>query len=360
MQLYCPGCRAAFAGTTHCPKCGGRLLAPQESFVLSGSINKAPPEPEEATFGGRAVVGSAVGLALWFGGRELATAFGYERELTANLLDGGILAFGLLLAAAVVGGLIAGVGRDDGATLGATAGAAVAALPLLMAAYDANGVPPGVPGVALGTLLAFAAAVLAGLVGSRVWPPPTALPQATASSHGSSLARLAEEEVAKRTTRPTAWGRIVVATLIAVAGVMLTDFIRVGLYKGSLGLMPVAGAKQSPYIGFQIAVAFVAVAGVVSSISTGAGLRHGLFTGLIAAAGVFAASWNQPDHTFPSIEGAYLTFDQTPEAVTSPRGAIRIFGGMIAVATAGGWVGGTLFPPLAPYWRRAKRLQQQS
>ena len=41
MQLLCPDCQTAFAGATHCPKCGGRLISPQEAHLLR-KIRKTP------------------------------------------------------------------------------------------------------------------------------------------------------------------------------------------------------------------------------------------------------------------------------------------------------------------------------
>ncbi len=31
MQLFCPACQAAFAGTQRCPQCAGLLLLPHEA-----------------------------------------------------------------------------------------------------------------------------------------------------------------------------------------------------------------------------------------------------------------------------------------------------------------------------------------
>jgi hypothetical protein len=364
MQLYCQTCQAAFSAASHCPKCGGRLLSPQESFIYSGAPKDPPPDPVAPTFSSRVLVGVGAGLGLYFGLRELAIACG---ALTAGgpwLAEGGAVELGLRLVCVLVGAVLAGAGREPGLPAGLLTGALAAGL-LAAADIMAAGGP-----AAVGWMTPAAVAVLAalggaaGAVGSRVWPPDADLPQATpatASSRGSSLARLADDEAELRKPRPTAWARILAGAALAAVGLLVTEEIRHGLHRGTGGLLQTGGNHVGPQVGFQIAVCMLALGGVVAGAGTGAGFRHGLLAGVLAAVGIYLAAANRPDAPYPAIDGYFLTFDRKAEPVVSdPRAAAEVLGLVTGLCTFGGWLGGQLFLPLAPPRMRNKRLVAQT
>jgi hypothetical protein len=203
----------------------------------------------------------------------------------------------------------------------------------------------------------------AGAVGARVWPPEALLPQvapAKGSSRGSSLIVLAEESVAARAPRPTAWVRVLVGAAVAAAGLLASEEIRFALARGSFGLLHTAAANRGPVVGFQIAVFLLGLGGVFAGATTGAGFRHGVFAGLLAAVAVYVAAANRPDAPYPAVEGYFVTFERSPEPIANAGAAAEVVGLVIGLCAAGGWLGGQLFPPLAPPAMRKRRLINQT
>lgn len=359
MQLFCQTCQAAFAGASHCPKCGGRLLAPQESFIFSGPPKDLPGELVPPTVTERIAVGIGVGLGLYLGLRELALAGGALNY--GGPADGGV-DFALRLFALLAGAILAGAGREQGLPAGLGVGAAGGGLFLAADTYAAGGV------AAVGWVAPAAAGVIAllagpaGAVGALIWPPPPELPQATpaaaGSSHGSSLYRLVEESADRVKERPTLWLRVLAGAAVAAAGLLLSDDIRHWLARGSGGLLQTDGARRGPTVGFQIAIILLGLGGVVAAAGTGAGFRHGLFAGLLTAAGVYLAASNRPDAPFPAIDGYFTMFGRKAEPIVGdPGAAAEVLGLTIGLCTAGGWLGGQLFPPLAAPTRRRRPAQ---
>jgi hypothetical protein len=360
MQLYCQTCQAAFAGVSHCPKCGGRLLSPQESFIHSGSPTETLPDPEPPTLGNRLAVGAGVGLGLYFGLREVLGACGV---VSLGSPAAGAVDIALRVAGVLAGGLLAGAGRDRGLPVGLAAGLVIAGVLLAADVFTAGGPAAAgtTPLVVAGVLTVLAAP--AGAVGARVWPPAPDLPQVLptrGSSHGSSLSKLVEEEAVLRAPRPTQWIRILAGAAIAAAGLLASDEIRTALAKVSLGLLQTGGAHRGPLVGFQIAVILLTLGGMFAGATTGTGFRHGLFAGLFAAVSVYLAAANRPDAAYPAIDGYFATFDREVRPISEARPAAEVMALVLGLTTAGGWLGGQLFPPLAPPHMRKRRLVSQT
>src|SRR5262245_66662677 len=117
MQLFCQSCQAAFAATSHCPRCGNRLLSPQESFIHNAPTKQPPPDPIPSTFTNRLLAGVLVALAVVFGLRELAGAVHLSQGLTVeehwSETNKDPTTLALRLVAMVAGGLVAGAGRRE-------------------------------------------------------------------------------------------------------------------------------------------------------------------------------------------------------------------------------------------------------
>jgi hypothetical protein len=361
MQLFCQSCQVAYAGISNCPKCGERLLAPQESFIFSGTPKDAQQEQVPATITARMGVGVAAGLGLYVGLRELASAIGV---LGFNGPTDGAVDFALRLFALLAGAILAGAGRKQGLPAGLGVGAVGGGLLLAADTYLAGGL------AAAGWVAPAAAGVIAvlsgpaGAVGALVWPPEVELPKldpaVTASSRGSSLLRLAEETNERIQPRPTLWLRILAGAAVAAAGLMLSDDIRMWLNRGSAGLLQTGGLQRGPIVGFQIAVFLLALGGVVSAAGTGAGFRHGFLTGVLTAAVVYFVTLKRTE-SFPAVDGYFITFGREVESIAAgKRAAAEVTGLVIGLSTLGGWLGGQLFPPLVPPELRKRRLVRQS
>ncbi len=358
MQLFCPDCQTAFAGTPLCPKCGVRLIAPQESFVRAVVVpTQELPDPVQTTFLGRVVLGTVSALGLFLALREFALAFH-----GGGIIDVFTLC-GLRLAAVAAGGLLTGAGRANGAQPGFAAGLFAG---VLLTAHDvvlSGGTELWWPiGLAVGFPLVAGAT---GRIGSRIWPAPMDLPQvatpsAVTASRASTLSRLSESTDTRRGERPTVWLRILIGGLIAFAAVVASDQIRLFLAKASSGLFNTGGVNRAAAVGAQIAAIILVLGGMVAGANTGAGLRHGFYTALFTALNLFGAVLVRGTPDYPPITGLFAYLDMPIQSFFNPQSAAVILAFLIGLVTAGGWLGGQLFPPLAPAWMRKRKLHQQS
>jgi hypothetical protein len=94
---------------------------------------------------------------------------------------------------------------------------------------------------------------------------------------------------------------------------------------------------------------------VFAASGTGAGIRHGMFAGFLGAAGVVALCHSQ-GAALPPVEYflSRSSLDHLP--ITSPTVLGTLGMAVAALGALGGWLGGTLFPVMAPPHMR-KRLQ---
>jgi hypothetical protein len=348
MQLYCPSCQATYAAAPRCPRCGDRLVTPAESF--SALAEKAPPPPDivRTTTGGRIFIGCALALGLYLGLRE----WGLTVIPAGEWWDGiaGLSVTVVLRAAgAALGGLLAGAGRSPGTATGASVGLICGGLYML-----ADGVS-GSDAIMFDGAVWAGLAVLsatAGAIGSRMWPPPADIP-VERGSRGSSLAALAEEEQ-KKGPRPTAWGRIALALVLAAVAVCAADTTRTLMKKGSAGLLNMGGPAQAPLVDLQLATMGLMLAGVVAGAGTGAGLRHGVIAGLLAGLGVLGLASSGLTVADPVVEGLLWTLDMPTDGSAGGRGLLAVFGSVFGLVALAGWFGGQLLPVLAPKWMQSK------
>ncbi|CAN5605795.1 hypothetical protein BH11PLA2_BH11PLA2_06310 [soil metagenome] len=362
MQLFCPSCQAAFTAQSHCPKCGSRLLSPQESFITNKRAKAPPPDPIPATFSARITVGSIVAMGLVLGFREIVAALSVLQELPTterwDASNADSITFGTRLFAVLVGGLIAGASRRQGLQVGAMVGLLVGGGLTGLDVFAAGQVHDFYT-----VLLAIAFPLIAGLAGatgSWLWPADADLPEPThLSSHGSSMAKLAVQDAVRRRERPTAWFRIAFAATLVVIGVIASDSIRYGLSKGSGGWLNTGGINRSATMGLQIATILTILGGIISGMGTGAGFKHGLFAGILAGMGLLITSGSRPNGLFPALEGYLNFFDIAHDPLTTPRIGFDVMIGLLSIMAACGWLGGQLFPSLAPkkLWHRKAQLQ---
>ena len=359
MQLYCPHCKAAFSSGGRCPRCDGRLVTPAEAFESAAELVSAPPEPLRPTATARAILGSVVAAGMYLGLREWAAA-GYAAAGTAEPWDqpgGYVLAVVLRVIAVLVGGAIAGAGRPGGAGSGGIVGLACGAATL--ATDVVGGATAGLTdGLVLGGLTAVAAA--AGWVGSRVWPSPIELPAPTYRTHGSSLLQLARDDERQRAPKPTRWLRVLAGASAAILAVAAAETIRNTLKYNTGGYLHIGGPVQAPYVCMEIAGLLVIVSATAAAGGTGAGLRHGVLTGLAAGATIAGLTALGVPAVTIVVEGVVRTFDMPADNMTSNSAVATAFLAVLFGCAVGGWLGGTLLPPLAPPWLRSRALGELS
>jgi hypothetical protein len=306
-----------------------------------------PPPRPDPTAAGRAAVGTVLALGLYLGLRKLAAGTVLAAAPDPGgwwLSPAGLAAVHAAQAVAVgFGALVAAAGRPRGYPLGLAVGALCGGLFL---GYDLlAGAPPEDLVLYLQPPLLAVVGLAAGALGAKVWPAAPALPAPPpAGGRLSSLALAAE--LAETRGRPTAWARVLVAAVAMAAAVGMADRVRVGVQRNSGGLFRVQTLGQGQYLTWQLATLAVLAAGAAAGAGTGAGARHGLLAGGLAGGGVLGLC-AKAGGALPPVEYwlAALGLDGLP--VTAPAAAAAVVGGVVLAGLVGGWLGGTLFPPLA-------------
>ena len=350
MNLFCPSCDAAYTGATNCPKCGGRLVTPAEAFALPIGAIQEPPDLIRPTAATRLLMGTVAGLGVFFAGRDLISAVAVASgESSAGWWissTGMPVGIALRVVAAAAGGLLAGAGRPAGAVTGLTGGLILSAV-----FFSVLGNPDAAKGL---EAFAFAAVVVvaaaAGMVGAWRWEPASDPPRVDKpSTHGSSLARFAEEQskVQKVYVPPTRWVRVFIAAAVAVAGVTFADELRELLKDLTKGAGTLGHPGMLGQVDLGLSIASLVVAGVFAGASSAAGGRHGLYAGLITAVGVIVYVPRRGEEAMRSLT-TYLEALEFPTDLGSSEALLAVGGGVVGICWAAGWIGGQLLPPLAP------------
>lgn len=354
MQLYCPSCQAPATAADRCPRCGDRLVTPAEAFSANAELLPPPPELIRPTPMSRAIVGCVIALGTYLGlndvlGAILATMDPFP-DTFAQLMT--VL---LRLGSVSIGAMLAGAGRPRGMSNGLVVG--LISVALFAFADSAQGQHLG--GVAIGVGLAITClAALGGYIGSRVWPQAIEIPDpATPIIRGSSLSRLAKEDTHRTQSRPTIWWKIVLGVFLIVGGISTADTVRSNLRRASGGLLNFGGAAQAPIVDLQLATVAILLGGVIAGGSTGAGLRHGFFTGIFSASALAAMLGSGMTAPEPVFEGIlrFLGYSNTSPPFEFGE-LISALGVIFVGGTVGGWLGGQILPPLAPAWMRTRLI----
>jgi hypothetical protein len=144
-----------------------------------------------------------------------------------------------------------------------------------------------------------------------------------------------------------AWLRILAGGALIVVSVAAADQVRKGLQQYSAGVLKVDSVGQGQFLTWQFAVLGVLVGGGLAGATTGAGARHGIFAGGLGAVGVLGATAMQGESLTP-IAYWLKRLSLGELAPTDPLAVGAAVGGVLLLGLIGGWLGGSLFQPLAP------------
>lgn len=320
------------------------MVTPSEAFAATADPLPPPPDLIRPTATARTIVGGLVALGLCFGLRDWLGAI-IGGEVVAGFLTGALKLLGV-----VVGGLLAGAGRPRGVVTGLLVGAVLAVL--FVGADAATRAELGLIDLAFGLTLTASAAV-AGYFGGRVWPAPIELPDPDPILiRGSSLAKLANYDRAVRKGRPTAWAKILLGATLVAGGVLGADAFRDGLKQISGGLLNLGSAGNVPIVDLQLATMCILLGAAMTASSTGAGMRHGILVGLLAVGVLAVLTAVGVPGPEPVYEGFLRLIGLSTADPTTPSAVTTVLSAVFVLATFGGWLGGSLLPPLAPKWMR--------
>ncbi len=329
---------------------------PEEAPPVTDGPRLAPSAIYKPTPSGRALVGTVIAIGLYLALRKISTGIFDALEDESWWLSARALAtvFTLQGISAAFGAVLASAGRPRGIALGGLIGGLCGGS--FLASEIAAGAPPGQLVLLLQPFwLAFLGAI-AGAVGAWIWPgvPEFELPPPLVKK--SSSIQLSDDTPIER-TRPTAWYRILIGATVMVFGMAVADQARSSLEKASGGMLKVSSRGQGKFMSWQIATLAVLVGGAFAGAATGAGIRHGVYAGVLGGIGVAAfgavrGELGQPQEYLLTWMKLDFNGPQDPVAM------LGIGLGVLIASLVGGWFGGQLFLPLAPPHMRKRRLNR--
>jgi hypothetical protein len=348
MQLFCPVCQGAFTGTQRCPRCGGLLLLPQEAAEVAAQRPKSAQPTRLPSPTGRVFVGGVFALGTYLGMRKLVMggilATHQDPDAWWATFEGLSAVCAAQVIAVLFGSVVAAAGRNGGLVFGAAVGALCGGL--FLAAELLAGAPPQDLVLYVQPLVLVCAGAIAGVFAARVWGavPILEMPIPNRATLSSSRFVLSQTEKARR---PTAWFRILVGAVVMVLAVAVADKLRSGAQKYSGGLLRVESIGQGQFLTWQLAVMGVLGGGVLAAAGTGAGLRHGMMSGFLGGVGVLGLT-AAVGETLAPVEYwlSRISLDGIPP--NDPIAVAAATAGILLLGILGGWLGGTLFLPLAP------------
>jgi hypothetical protein len=267
-----------------------------------------------------------------------------EPESWWTTFEGLTAVFTIQILAVLFGAVVAAAGRTGGLFFGAAVGASCGVL--FLAAELLGGAPAQDLVLYVQPLVLVASGGIAGVLAARVWGAVPALDMPLPDKPRLSSTRFAltpDEEV----KRPTSWLRILVGALIMLIAVAAADRVRTSAQKYSGGLLRVASVGQAQFLTWQIGVLGVLAGGAMAGAGTGAGVRHGVIAGLFGGMGVLALTAAVGEPLGPVAYWlSKLSLGGLPP--NDPAAIVAAASGILFLGVLGGWLGGTLFLPLAP------------
>jgi hypothetical protein len=312
-----------------CPGCGDRSNLPDGQSLVPGNTAAR----WQHTPWGRILIGLLLAQGIFYGLRHFVTGLQLAVHLQPEASEEsaafwGIVVLQILQAMALLaGGILAGSGQRNGVALGAVVGVWNGVLSGLTP--QAIGQPFSLVGLYGDPLLQMALGALAGWIGSTIWKPlPVEQP------------RDAHPVARKAQTRPRA---PLFAGKVAPIRVCFGAMFGVCGSLGATGLFQlvekIGDSNQQPMsttldllVTWEIKALALLAGGIVAGANTQNGLKQGLFVGIVTALILAGVQ--------PRIAERWLEV------------TVLLFISSLCFCLVGGWFGGQLFPPLAPYRRR--------
>jgi len=345
MRRTCPQCQGNFDTQFLCPKCGVQLLeAPGQSPVQAAVVSQAPPieEFQSAGVARQLIAGFIVAQGLYYSVRQMGIAWDIWVHGAEQPVNNQLMQVGLQSLAALLGGLVAGVGNPRGLVAGTAIGI-LNAFALLAAQFAA--------GTKSADFMVFGACLplgvfgaLGGWVGRHSWPSLADLPDPTKPKGD---ARKSKESDAP--PDPLAWLRVLGGTALSVGCTVWAGAIRDAIIQFASGSFILESRLQAQFVAWAISALAMVFGGAVGGATSRGGLRQGFLVGLLASIAIFVIHQEIVKEVLPA-EAFFVTVTGLPELDTPnpAQTAQFLLTNTLLLGTVGGFLGGTLFPRLAP------------
>jgi hypothetical protein len=249
---------------------------------------------------------------------------GVWTTLFGIMLQQGLMAFGLLM-----GGMLAGAGQRRGLFLGTVVGLWNGVVLILIDQFTTRQLTTV---AAYGEPLILAAfGAIGGLAGCLIWKP---LPTLAVPAPADRKAALSVGGSGKPSPfdGPVAWVRVFLGIAAAVGGAIWANVILEFVLEAAEGKLAISSHLQAQLVTLEICALAILFGSSLAGATTANGLKQGLCVGLGASAVLIGIQLGGPN-----VSLNRLVFTGT---------------GTCALALAGGWFGGLLFPPVVANPRR--------
>jgi hypothetical protein len=233
-----------------------------------------------------------------------------------------ILLQGLQGVGLLIGGLLTGAGKRQGAFFGAVVGVWNGVISILVSSYTGSGLTP----VALygQPILHTAFGAVGGFIGSLIWRP---LPRLSLAGD-SRAARivLPHSRQPSILSGPVVWWRVLAGIAVSAGGSLWANVILEMVLEGSEGRLTIDSHLQAQLVTWEIIALAMMGGGALAGSTTVNGMKQGLIVGLGVGAvslGIRLGTASMP------LEPALLS------AVAA-----------VTLGLVGGWFGAQLFPPI--------------
>jgi hypothetical protein len=323
MAMVCPQCSTTHEQSLKCPTCGARLVYCDPTGTRR---NRRLRSRWQQTPAGRIVVGLLLSQGLFYAIRHLLAGVVLtlpEESVSRhvfNPLQNLALVQTLQIVMLLLGSLLAGSGQQRGLILGTLVGLFNGMLMVVLQPAPGSGTGAEFFGQII-THTIFGA--LGGWIGMVIWKP---LPIPTLPIS------LPIRKPGRAPRRPplfagsVAWFRVVVGTLLAIAGTLSASLVFQKVLEVSGGTLSTTDEMQDRFITWEIKALAILIGGALAGSTTSNGLKQGVYVGCATSLALIFLEIGLADRF---VEMTILTL-----------------AGSFSLSVAGGWFGSQLFPPI--------------